>query len=424
MLNGVVIRLLTIPLGFVTTALATRDLGPVRFGVFAAVLSAMTILLVSDFGTGRAMANRLASEHGRDDIAAMRTTIAAATLTTTAMGIGIGAIAFASTLWVNWAVVLGAPQLSRAEVNAVVYVVALCLAFGLPLSRGTGVLSGMQREATAQRWLLWVALGVFSGIVACFLTHAPLWCFVAASLGVPVAVNAVQFFWVMNRTFPELKPKLSEATWECARDLFKSGPAYAALQLSSLAISADIVIVGHQVGAHGAAILSISTSLFAPVLTSLVIASNQLWPAMSEAVARGDHDWVVSRLRKVVLGTLVVTVASCGAVVLIARPVSRLFFGADFVPPWSVLLFAAPWVVYSVVIFQVGGMLAAMGRASKQAAISMVALLVNVAVVWLTTDIMGAPGAYLGSVITYAVIVGIPSVIMVRSALKELSAKR
>ena len=82
-----------------------------------------------------------------------------------------------------------------------------------------------------------------------------------------------------------------------------------------------------MLGAAQAAIFAIAARLFSLVYGTLSLAGQQMWPAMSEALARGDVEWVRKRFRHSLFAVGGVAAASSLVLVAIGPTFTRCGWG-------------------------------------------------------------------------------------------------
>ena len=113
------------------------------------------------------------------------------------------------------------------------------------------------------------------------------------------------------------------------RELLGTGSGFLLLQISALVVfNCDNIIIAHYLGAADVTPYSVTMRL-ATYATALQLALYpSLWPAYTEAHARGDHDWVRQtfwRTTRYAMGAAGVAVV---VLALFGRPLIRWYVGA------------------------------------------------------------------------------------------------
>jgi O-antigen/teichoic acid export membrane protein len=114
---------------------------------------------------------------------------------------------------------------------------------------------------------------------------------------------------------------------------------------ASLAFVSDNLVADQVLGPEAAARYSVAQRLFFLVPMLITLAVTPLWPAYSEALARGDRAWVRSVFVRSVAGCMLAAAASGLLLVLLRVPVFSLWVGPDLVPSLSLSLTLVAWSV-------------------------------------------------------------------------------
>jgi O-antigen/teichoic acid export membrane protein len=145
-----------------------------------------------------------------------------------------------------------------------------------------------------------------------------------------------------------------------------------------------------------------------------------IWPAYSEAIARGDVDWVRATLQRTTVLSLVLTVPFGALLVIFGRIVLFHWTGGRVVPSTTLLVALAIWGIVSGVwaCFAVFLMAAAI---RFHACTAVIASMLNLVLSIYFTRHIGILGTVMGSIIGESLGL-IPAVIYVPRVLGSLSA--
>jgi O-antigen/teichoic acid export membrane protein len=229
---------------------------------------------------------------------------------------------------------------------------------------------------------------------------------VSASSIAALAVNGYRLFW---RDRPWLRPRPALARFGTAITLGRIGFLFLVLQVAVVvAFQSDVVVAAVILGPEDAAVYSVTLKVFLVVPTLLSLYFATLWPAYTEAIRRGDTEWVRATLRRSSLAALFVAgVASL--VLAIAGPTLIRWWTAGAVdPPLVLVLGAAVWAVVSSAFSAISILLNAASVILFQVivAIAMAAVSIGLSV-WLANEV-GLVGIIWGTVLAYVVIAAIP----------------
>jgi len=419
-LSGVGTGVVVVVLAAFAVSLTVRALGDVQFGVVATLGTLTGMLTFADLGVGMGLVSRLSIAFGEDAADDMRELVSTAVVTLAGIGLLVTAVGLASIPLVPWPSLLGAPQLPPAEVDAAVAAFFVCLGLGIPAGIGQRVLMGLQRGLQANVWTAAAAAVTVTAVALAAIMDAPLWAFLAATVGAPVLVGIVESGWVLWRQHRHLSPAVRLATRESARSLAHIGVLFLVLTIAvAIAYQTDTLIVSGVLGAGSAAVFAVSLRMFSWISGAVSVSSRQLWPAMAEALTRQDLHWVRSRFLGVLRWSLLVSAAASLGLVILGRPLVRVWVGPSLVPPVSLLVAFAVWTVYGAAMTQCSALLNAAEVVRAQVWMASSMAVANIALsLWLTTKV-GLVGPLWGSLAAHVVFAGVPTVILVRRVLRS-----
>jgi O-antigen/teichoic acid export membrane protein len=413
MASAVLAKLLTVGFAVASVAISVRALGDVRFGVLAALTTFTGLLAFADFGIGGGLMTQLAVADGHEDLPRARAMVSAALSGMLALGLLVAATGVLAAVVLPWNRLLGAPALDTGELRIAVAVFFIFAGIAIPGSIGQRTLIGLQRGLIANSWLLAGSAASLAGVLAAALMRPPLWCFVLASTGTPVVVAMVQSTWVLAKRHPHLRPSRRLVTRSSLSSLAGVSGLFLVLNIATaIAYQADVMVVASMMGASSAAVFAVASRMFGLVSGTLAGASQQMWTAMAEALARGDVAWVRSRLLRILLGTLAVSVPSAILLVVLGRPLARIWVGPDLTPPRGLLIAFALWTVYSLAMTQLSFLLNAAGVVGPQVAMAVSMTVANIGLSLYLTRRIGLAGPVVGSLTAHLLFAGIPPVVI------------
>jgi O-antigen/teichoic acid export membrane protein len=415
---GALTKPITIAVGFLTVSVAVHALDSVRAGV-ALTLTTLTALFgFADLGIGQGLLTKLAIAHGRDDVDEMRGLVSSAWATLLVIGAVVAVMGTVLTLALPWSALLGAERVATQEIQLAVLVVFLATAAAIPFSIGQRILTGLQRGAEVSTWFVASAVAALAGVSLASVADAPLWAFVLATVGGPVAVAIVQTIAVLGGTHAHLRPRFKLVSRVRVRELISVSGLFLALNIAvAVAYQTDTLVVSAVLGASAAVVFGITLRMFTSVASLFSGLTQQMWPALAEALARGDATWARRRFLGVLRFTTTTTAGLALVLVLLGQPLARVWVGSEHVPPISLLIPFAVWTVYALAMTQCSYLLNAAEVVGPQIAMATAMAAVNVPLSVVLARHVGMPGPIYGSLVSHAVFVGIPTVLLVRRVL-------
>lgn len=418
-LATVVARVATAGAGFLALGFAARTMEAQEFGLVATLLSLWMVLVMFDIGIGGALVTRVAVADARGDMETLRGHVQAALISLTGIGsiIALTGLVAAFTLpWNRW--IGGA--LPADTVVASVLVTFLAAGTAMPTAIGVLTLTGTQRMWQAK---IWTACGgvltLAAGVVAVEAGARP-WAFILAMTGAPTLIGATLTFWIIRTEMPsvlkERDPRLTRVV-----SMLRASGYFAVINIgSALSLGSGTVITASALGPVQAAEFSVSSRLFGLLTSVIAAAGAQMWPAMTDAIARGEHEWVRSRYRRGLL--LVGLITTIGSLVLIACGpwIAEVWVGPELVPPRSLFVWTAGFTVTFAVAAQTGVILMAVERVRALAALTTVTAATSLAASVTFATWFGLEGAMIGAFGAFLFVLLPGSALMARRALGQL----
>jgi O-antigen/teichoic acid export membrane protein len=407
--------LLTIPL-------ALDYLGPARYGVVATITALTSMLVFADFGLGNGLMNLVAGAAGRANEAAARRSISSAFFMLTAIALALAVPFVLLYRFVPWVEFMGVHgQRESAEVSAAIAVFLASVLINLPLGIVHRVQLALQQGFVNN---LWNGVGSLAALLGVFLAvrlDAGLPWIVAALVGAPIVSNSLNWLSLFVVRSPHLRPRWVHASIAEGRQLARIGSLFFVLQLAvAFAYQSDVVVATAVIGPEGATTYTVPFRLFmiAPTIVSMVLLP--LWPAYSEAIARGDISWVKRTLRLSLIVSLILTGTASIVLVIIGPVLIHAWVGGSVTTTFPLLLGMGTWAVLNNASTAVSMLLngASVIRFQVFTALAM-ALSSPVASILLGMN-FGVAGIIWGTVLAHLLCSGIPTLLFLPGFLRGL----
>jgi O-antigen/teichoic acid export membrane protein len=402
-----------------TFPIVIRTLGETRFGVYALVTAVAAMLPFADFGVGLAVVTELAHTTGRDDVQAARRVVATAAAILVAAAVLVAILFGFVTAWVSWTRLLGTgTSVPAAEVRQAMALLVVCFAVGLPGSLGYKVLYALQETHVANWWQIVPVPLTVASVAAGSLLEADIAWFVVSAVGIPSVVALCATFWVLGRRHRELRPSIALVTWRHARSLLRLGSVIA-FQSVTIAVGyqVDVLVVSHFLDVREVAVYSVSARVAAVATAFTSVVFFGLWPAFSEALARGDEGWARSSLRRAEIGAALISVVFVLGTLLLFRPVVAVLSGNSLVPSTLLLLAVSAWTAVRTMHYPMAVLLNAAGVGSFLVWCGSAMALVNLGLSVVLTRAIGVSGPMWGSALSVLACSVLPAVLYLRRRL-------
>jgi len=317
---------------FLAIPVAVRVLGREEFGLYAAVGIMLSTVSLLQVGIGPALAHGLsgAKARGREN--------EARELSSSAFFLTTGLALLAGVLLGGLLLAVPLPTIFGAEFAGKEHLLRPALWTGLALFLMLFVLNLTDRvregllETSANN--VWGALGnVIAAIaVGCGVYFVPeVWFLVLAIHGSLVLAklgNSVALW----RAHPEVRPSWLAFRPALAKALFGDGLAFSAATLVTGVVEYSFGgwLVGRLGGPEASALYGVFIQLTVMQLGFVMMLSTPTWPAVAEALARGDLPWARRAARKLYLFGGAFALCAFGGLVLLGPWGFEIWLGREF----------------------------------------------------------------------------------------------
>lgn len=302
----------------VTIPLALQQLGVSGYGAWSAALALTAITSFADLGLGVGLMTRLAEALTGRDYRRAKILVASAYCFVGTIVLLLVAALWLSTLWIDWARVIGGQGSTDGSIVVVTLSVFLANIIASLIVR---VQYAAQEVARSNIWQSAASLvGIGGVIVAVALDVSSSMFVLMAGLGLPI-VMLINTWWFFARGAGRyFRPSLKEFNWAESRALVALGSRFLVISmLISLTLSIDPLVVSHAAGLDAAAEYAIPAKIFAMLSTVTSALSIPLWTANVDALRLGDRAW----LQRITLRMTLLSggaVAICGVIGALAAP--------------------------------------------------------------------------------------------------------
>lgn len=326
----------------VTIPLTLDYLGEEKFTIWMVISGFLGFLTFSDFGLGMGLQNALSRSYGLNDKKSQPFFIATGYMLVTILVLVLSGV-FAGLLpYVGLERVFPVYDEEYLDaLNAGVYAFLLAIPVGL-IQR---VLGGLQKTYVANNLSLLGSLLSLLSIVV--VTYADLGLSVLVVLYVlsPVVVMliyTIYFFYKNSRYLVRERFDLKEYIPQ----ILSTGGWTVLVQIIYTAkMNLPLIIVSSALLTSVVAQYSVAQKVVGMIVTLISVALQPLWVVYGEAFAKGDYDWIKSRLHQSLFVTFMLSV--CGALVLClwGDVLISWWLGGDVVPSSDMIYLFSLWAV-------------------------------------------------------------------------------
>lgn len=408
-LAGLGARAVGMLLSFLLVPVLISYLGTERYGMWVTLAAISGMFVFADLGLGNGLMNLLSTALARADTDSARSLVSTA-LFVLALVSGLAtALAASSFAAIPWPDLLGARSLVAIRDSSPAAAVFLgFLLLGIPLALvdrvrlacQEGHVNGVASAAGSVTGFVLVLAAIrldlgMPGVAVAYLAGPAI-----ASMG-----NGVHLVWTRS----EMRPRLRSVSRSVATRLFRIGSVFVILQGAvAIAYQSDTVVANLLLGAEAAATYATALRLFMLVPSLIALVLVPLWPAYTDAIARGDTKWVRRALRSTFWTALALTGTTSSILVALGQPILAMWTHGAISADASLLVPMAAWATLSTAFNAIAMLFNAAGVVGFQVLVALVMTVCSVTASVVLGSIFGLPGVAWGTVLAYFVTAAIP----------------
>lgn len=329
-------------LQLVSLPLAAHVLGKTEFGVYATISMTITLIVLLELGVGPALALGISNANARKDRTKEKKYYATALVLISSFAV-IGALIMAAVIALVPLPTLFGPNYAGLEaVMLPGLAVGLCLyTCELILSHTDQTREGYMESNHSNAW------GAVGNVISAMCVGAIALSEVAtielllmAVFGPHVVVRVLNtVFLLRKRTY--LIPNLRNYDRKIAKRIIKDGLALSVSYALTVMVEFNLcaLIVGRMAGPDDVAIFQVFVSITIALNGFVIMLMNPMRPAVIDAWAKGDRNWITSAVSKIYLSMLTFAVLAGIGLILSGPWGLPHWYGEEFSPPR--LLFVA-----------------------------------------------------------------------------------
>jgi O-antigen/teichoic acid export membrane protein len=414
---GLVTMLVTVPY-------TLEYLGKERYGLWTTITSFLALLSFTDLGLGYGLLNALSRAEGRNDRMAAQRAVSSAFFMLLGVA-GVAGIVFA-LVWrhVSWGASLNASASTTREANAAVAMLVACFLAGLPLSVVAHSYAALQKGFRASMFQAGGSLISLLALLLAIRARAGIPTLVLAASTGPILASLVGGWTLFFHERPDLRPSRDAASRAGALQLARLGGLFFVIQIAiSVAFQSDGLVLARVIGPEAVTTYSVTQKLFLQIPFVLGYFLTPLWPAYSEAVARGDVAWVKRTLKRSIGFGFAINVPAAVTLYFAGPAILSWWVGGEVQPPTLLLLSLMIWASLNSLSGPLGMFFNGVGALRYQAITSVMMAAANIVLSVALTYRLGLAGVALGSILAQTVFCFLPATLFVPRLLRQLDRK-
>ena len=422
---GLGARIFEVFVTIVSVPLTVGYLGAERYGAWVTIISVLLFLGSTDFGLASSLTNALARADAEGARAVGQRYVSSAIFVFSLIGLTIliFGVGFSPRIASFLFPTLHSPALHAELVIAVAIALAI-LGLNFPLLITERILAAHQENAFAHAWHIAGSIGNLIALLAVIWCRGGLWLLVLACFGLRLATTLASTIWLFTSRKPWLRPSMAGVDPAFGRSLFADGWKFFVINIGWLINSqTDNMVIAHYLGPAQVTPYAVTFGLFMAATLLQTIAYPSLWPAYTEAYARGDYSWIRRTLRSNFIFSSVTTLLVVTVLTIFGSGIIRLWAGPAAVPPFPVIVWMAGWRLMLATLLAGSCLLNATGHLKGMTIYGTVTAVLNLLFSILLVQRYGITGVIAGTVIAFALANYIPTFVEVRNVLRKMSLR-
>lgn len=361
-LIGILARFASILSVIVTTPLAYEYLGEDRFGLWATITSIVIFLSFGDLGIGVGLMSEIATAKGANNQNKIRDLVSSGYAMLVCVSGSILLVLGALYPFINWAKMFNVQtELAASEAGPAVATFLIVFLLNIPALMIQRIQLGLQDSHTFLVWQIISSIQIVAGTYIAISFEFGLPMLVLALSGPPLftnILNTINSFW---KKYRYIRPSMRSVNPTMAKKMLLIGWIFLILQSAGTFNNLiDKLIIAQIMGTEAVATYAVTERLFNVVITVIAVVLIPLWPALTEALERGDFDWINKTFKNTMLISMGVTIPVSISLIFSAPYILKLWIPGATAPEKLLLCGFAIWKIVetmtSVVITYMNGL--------------------------------------------------------------------
>ncbi|BAY97937.1 hypothetical protein NIES37_18850 [Tolypothrix tenuis PCC 7101] len=380
--------------GFIAIPLTAKYLETERFGLWLILSSLLSWISIADFGLANSLTNALATADANEDRQIAKEFVSSAfylMLLIASILLIVFLILYPS---ISWERVFNINSiLAKQEVGVSIFVCWILFIIRLPLSIPSRIYAAYQEGYWYQIWGAFSSFLSIISIITAIYIHANLPWLIVASFGTLLIGDIFSGIHLFCFKRKWLAPKYENFNGLQCKWLLKTGFQFWIAQISAILIfQTDLIIVAQLFGASSVASYGITLKLFSLILyisSSFIIS---LWPAYSEALAKGDYAWIKNTFKMSIYISFIWSIFVGILLVIFSPQLISLLVNKEAIPHISLLLAMLFTTVLNCIAQCVAMLVNGLGELKLQAILAPVSAISNILLSVFLGNLLGVSG--------------------------------
>lgn len=392
-LASFIIKGISILTSFLLVPLTIGYVSAELYGVWLTLASILTWLSFMDIGFSQGLKNKLTEAIANDDWKKGKALVSTTYGMMIIIMVPVCILLECTIPFVNWVALLNVNPIYTDEIVNAMYV---CIAFGclqMIVNVLVSVVAAFQKVALSNSFMV---IGNVISLLLIFVLKAtvpPLLVVLACTLAaMPILVTIIASLILFNGRFKKVAPSISCFNKEYIKELFGLGYKFFIINVQVLVLyQSTNILISNVSSPMEVTTYNIAYRLLNVAMMIYTIMTAPLWPAYTEANAKGDYGWMIS-IRKKMQMVLVLSIIGCLLLTIVSPYIYRIWIGDSVEVPYFMTFIVALYV--SVYCWQNlnGTILVALSKVKLNLIILTIGMLLHIPLSYLLGIFIGCYG--------------------------------
>lgn len=391
-----VLKGISILISFLLVPLTIGYVSSELYGVWLTLSSILTWFSFFDLGFSQGLKNKLTEAIVQNDWKKGKSLVSTTYFIMIVIFVPVCILSEILVPLINWPSLLNVDPKYNSEIIKVMYVIVGFACLQLILNVLTAVVAAYQKVALSISFN--VIANLLSLLIIFILTKTcppSLFSLSITMSLMPVAVLAVASVLLYQDKFKEVAPNVKSINTIYVKDIFGLGYKIFIINVQAIVLyQTTNVLISNLSSPEQVTTYNIAYKLFSCMLMVFNIVSAPLWPAYTDAYARGDYEWVKLTYKKV-LKILLLCIGGCLLLALFSDPIYYIWVGDKVSVPLMMTLLVALYVSLACCVNCNAIMLMGIGKIQLDSLISIIGMVIHIPFSLYLSKYFGAYGVLL-----------------------------
>lgn len=390
---SILIRIVSIAVSFLIVPITIGYVSAELYGVWLTLSSIMTWLSFMDIGFTQGLKNRLTEAIAVEDWTRGRELVSTTYFMMLIIFIPVCCILILLVPLVDWCSLLNVNSIYSDEVSKVMVVVIGFACLHMIVNVIVSVVAAFQKVALSNSFPVIGNLLSLMVIIVLTKTCPPSLVYLSLTFcSLPVLVTVVASIFLYHKAFNKVSPSISCIRFGFIKDLWGLGYKFFIINIQALVLyQSTNVLISYvssplDVTSYNLAYryLNLSMMLF-------TIITAPLWPAYTDAYAKGDYEWMTNtrnKMQKVFIASIIAAVV----MVLISPIFYKIWVGDKAEVPFMMTIIVALYVIAFCWMNLNGTLIVGMGKLKIQTYLCVFGMIVHIPFSLLLSKFFGPYG--------------------------------